>query len=429
MARMIKCPRCQSQIDVTNVVGGSTVPCGDCGVMLRVPTGQTGMRPAVPAPAPEPVAAAAAGSRLRERQTPIFRKMAGSRSPAERKGPSRAAGERPMARRGKGSSPAIGIVCAVLCIGLIGLLVFAMTSKRGQMSAKERETAEKLEQRRKDAAEKNEANRRIEKELQAEEDRKAAEAAARGEKPKPGQLARKSTGEYDIPPAFESGAQKVAEKHSKGTFQDVQVDPNLKKEYEGLASAGRVDDIVKEDSKWMACIISSLLSDDEKICRATFRALAGICDKHKISSKEERFENPVKLEFFNSAYIRGGDYLFWSEWWGKDQNKAAVRQWGTGVEVSGEDPRSVKWDDLVKDLRAGGYDDPDHPGGRAVARIKLMGKDAYPHLVKYIDHEDIMIGKAIVAVLNDLTKQQRPIPTEATKAQLKAEWESWVKKN
>jgi hypothetical protein len=428
MARMIKCPRCQSQIDVTNVAGGSTVPCADCGVMLRVPTGQTGVRPRVPTPAPQPAAdAPAGGPKLRDRQTPLFRKMSGVRSPADKKAPSRAAGERPVARR-KSSGPVIAIVAAVLAIGLIGLLVVAMVTKQKQQDESVRSREEKAEANRKKLSEQISANKKQEAEWAAEEAARAAEAAKRGEKPKPGQLGKKASGEYDIPATFEPGGRKLAEKHVKGTIQEIKIDSALKKEYETLASAGRVDDIVKDDSKWMACVIDALISDDEKTCRASFQALSSICVKHKISSKEDRFDNPVKLDFVNSSYYRGGDYNFWSDWWNKAQNQTAVRQWATGAETVGEIPQLVKWDELVKDLRAGGYDDPDHPGGRAVARIKLMGKEAYPYLIKYIDHEDIMIGKAIVTVLNQITSSQRPAPTEANKAQMKAEWEAWLKK-
>lgn len=426
MARMIKCPRCQSQIDVTNMAGGSTVPCADCGVMLRVPTGQTGIRPAVPAAAPPP-APAAAGTRssLRERQTPLFRRMAAARSPAEKKAPPRAAGERLPARR-KSSGPAVAIVTIITIVVLIGVLAFGLVSRNQRLEAEARAKAEKREDEKRKALEQAAANRRLEKQWEEEAARQAAEAARKGEKPQPGQITRKTSGEYDIPASFEPGARKVAERQVK-ELVTLPLEANLKKEYESLAAAGHVDDIVKDDAKWMGYIIDALLSDDEKIARTTYQALHRICDARKISSKEDRMENPIKLENFNSSYVRGGEYVFWTEWWAK--NRENIKTWATGPQIVGENPDFVKWDDLVKDLRSGGYDDPNHPGGRAVQRIKLMGKPAWPHLIKYIDHEDIMIGRAVVTVLNELTAQNRPLPNETTKAHLKSEWESWLKKN
>lgn len=95
-----------------------------------------------------------------------------------------------------------------------------------------------------------------------------------------------------------------------------------------------------------------------------------------------------------------------------------------------EEPSKARWDDLMTTLRAGGaFDDLSRPEGVAYKRVKDMGKAAYPHLAKYIDHEDPLLGRAAVAVLNELTGQKKPLPTEATKAKSKAEWEEWIKAN
>jgi hypothetical protein len=50
MGNAVKCPRCQSLVDVTSFAPGSSVRCSDCGGMMRVPTGRTGVNPAVKAP-------------------------------------------------------------------------------------------------------------------------------------------------------------------------------------------------------------------------------------------------------------------------------------------------------------------------------------------------------------------------------------------
>jgi len=90
--------------------------------------------------------------------------------------------------------------------------------------------------------------------------------------------------------------------------------------------------------------------------------------------------------------------------------------------------RGSDWDQIMKNLRAGGgFDDMTRPEGATFARVKSMGKDAYPQLVRYIDNEDIMLGKAAVAVLNELTGQKKPAPREDTKAKVKEEWEAWIK--
>jgi len=71
MAKILKCPRCQSSMDVTSVSPGSTVRCPDCGQTAKVPSGATSLAvktvsapiPAEPAPAP----ARERGTRVRER--------------------------------------------------------------------------------------------------------------------------------------------------------------------------------------------------------------------------------------------------------------------------------------------------------------------------------------------------------------------------
>ncbi len=71
MAKILKCPRCQSSMDVTSVSAGSTVRCPDCGQTAKVPTGATSLAvktvsaPIAATPAPAP--ARERGTRIRER--------------------------------------------------------------------------------------------------------------------------------------------------------------------------------------------------------------------------------------------------------------------------------------------------------------------------------------------------------------------------
>jgi len=72
MAKILKCPRCQSSMDVTSVSPGSTVRCPDCGQMARVPTGATSLAvktvsAPIPAAAPVPAPPRESGTRMRQR--------------------------------------------------------------------------------------------------------------------------------------------------------------------------------------------------------------------------------------------------------------------------------------------------------------------------------------------------------------------------
>jgi hypothetical protein len=386
----------------------------------------------VPTPAPQPAVQAAGGrggsTKVRERQTDLFRKMSGVRAPGDRR-PPRGGSDRGGARGKGGSGPLIAIGAAVGAVGLIVILVVAMGTKQTRL---EKEAIEK-ENRKKAVAEQNKKNAEEDRRLalKEEEDAKAA-ADAKKAGTKKASLVKKE-GKYEAPAQFEPGARKVAEK-MVAQFTTIELDANLKKEYEQLAAGGRVADIVKDDSKWIPYVIDGMLSDDEKVARASFQSLHDVCEKRKISSSEEGFRNPVKLEYVNSNYARAGEYNYWSgEWWAKGNNKDAVRSWAAGPAVAQraiEDPARVNWDDLMKDLRAGGgYDDPKRPEGLAFSRVQGMGRGAYAYIVKYIDHEDPLMGRAAVAVLNVLTNRSSPLPTDANKAQIKNEWESWIQKN
>jgi len=186
---------------------------------------------------------------------------------------------------------------------------------------------------------------------------------------------------------------------------------------------------VKDDSKYVPCIIDGLLSDDEKVARSAYQALHNICAKRNISSKEDRFQNPIKFENFNSVYVRGGEYNCWSEWWSKAQNHTAVRLWAEAPHAGSREADGADWDDMMSCLRPGsGFHDPGRAEGIVFQKIRRMGTAAYPYLVHYIDHEDLAVGKAAVLVLNALTGQQRPLLNASNRTQLKAEWESWLKK-
>ena len=51
MAKILKCPRCQEKIDVSDLSGGSTVKCDACGTMVRLASGGTQkLPPAAPPP-------------------------------------------------------------------------------------------------------------------------------------------------------------------------------------------------------------------------------------------------------------------------------------------------------------------------------------------------------------------------------------------
>ena len=99
MAKILKCPRCQEKIDVTDLSGGSTVRCEACNTMVRVAGGTQQIPKAAP-PAPAAPAARERGTtKVRKpgdknstkvranpgagRQTELFRNMNNARAPGD----------------------------------------------------------------------------------------------------------------------------------------------------------------------------------------------------------------------------------------------------------------------------------------------------------------------------------------------------------
>ncbi|HEX7899197.1 MAG TPA: hypothetical protein VF950_15635 [Planctomycetota bacterium] len=425
MARLIKCPRCQSQIDVTSVSGGTTVRCSDCGAMVRVPTGSTGVRPAVPAQAP----AAAPATRTGGKSTSLFKKMAGTRAPGGSRPPSRSSNEaverRPMPARGRGSSPAmIGLMVAGGLFVLVILLIFLNQSKQAQFASNKEAQKAKNEQIKKDNERKlAEFRKQAEEDEAAEKAEKAAEKA--GKKPA---LQKDGKGGYTAPATFEPGAARQA----KGGAS-VTADPTLLKEFESLASSGKIDEIVREPGKWFPAMLVAMLSDNEPVARGAFQAIHDMCKAKNITTDSGK--NPVRLDLFTSSQWRGGEHMHWSDWWEKPQNKLAMGVKDAKLEEEirtkggSGDPSKADWDKLMRDLRAGGaFDAPDRPEGKAFSQVKGFGAAAYPYLTKYIDNEDILLAKAAVKVLNILTGREGQMPNDANKSTVKAEWEAWIAK-
>jgi hypothetical protein len=442
MARLIKCPRCQSQMDVTSAQGGATVRCTDCGANVRIPTGSTGVYPKAQAPV---AAAAPAAAGRREstkvravgggRQTDLFRKMSGARTPGGTKAPSRAGmdaeermsgGGRPVRRSG-GNQTMIGVACGVGILLLIGALAFGMMAKSESLKSDKENKAEMARRERARIDKQNAENRKLEAEWQAQADAEAKAAKDAEKSGKKSSLTKNAAGGYTAPATFEPGAKKNAK------VDPPPVDAGLLREFDSMMASGRLGDAVNDPGKWMPCVLHGMLSDDEKVARGSFQVMNDLCVKFKVTTDSGK--SPVDMSLTNSAYARGNNATGWIEWWEKPQNraafgvKAAVEELKTMGGGAGENPSKANWDDLMKDLRAGGaFDAMDRPEGKAFARVKAMGPGAYEYLAKYVDNEDPLLGRAAVTVLNTLTGRSAPMPTEGNRAAQRSEWEAYAKK-
>lgn len=264
MGKQLRCPRCQSLIDITNLSPGTTVRCPDCGGMARIPTGQTGIRPRVPTPAPQPA--------VTVEPAPAPREATRVRARRER-----------TAVRGRGGHGVLiaGISVAAV-VAVVVLMVFAMKSP--------------------------------------------AEPAPVKKKGRP------------VPEAVEPSP---------------------------------------------AAPASALTAP------AAAPSPAPVAETPAPASPAE---GPR-----------------------------------TGQE---EDAKRADWDSIMTYLRSGGaFDDPERAEGIMFARVKKMGKAAYPYILKYIDHEELTMARAAVSVLDALTGRKSPFLTAANRAQIKKDWEEWIRAN
>ncbi|HUR38152.1 MAG TPA: hypothetical protein VM222_01610 [Planctomycetota bacterium] len=423
MAKILKCPRCQEKIDVTDLSGGSTVRCEACGTMVRV-AGSTQPIPKAPPPAPaarergttrvrkpgdknSTKVRAAGGGAAPGRQTDLFRKMSNARQPGE--------GGRPRGGGGKevgGKNTGMIIAIAAAAIVVIGGVAFAVLSggKDGNKSG--------------------------------------TSASSGGEKESPKKGKKKDEAKSaprPAPPApptdtgvFKPGAMALVDKTTTPMMPSINPDANA--QYQLLAGAGKASEIAGADYRWVTYVIHGMLSDNEAVAKTSMDAMHQIIVKRKLDASQSSLEKQSALFGFNMPEARSSEYTYWAQWYFTASARNAVASWkeSAGTDAAGPgnagilggNPATENWEETLGKLKSGGFANQTTPEYYEFQKVKGMGKSAYPYLVKYIDHENIELGKTAVLILNELTGRGGNIRVnDGNKAQLKAEWDEWIKKN
>jgi hypothetical protein len=425
MAKILKCPRCQEKIDVTDLSGGSTVRCEACGTMVRIAGGTQQIPKAAPpaAPAPAPAAQKRGTTKIRKageknttkvrtnpgagRQTELFRKMNNARSPGE--------GGRPRGGKDKevsgGMSPGVMIGIAAAVVVLIGGAAYAVLGKKDSGSGKSSSSSS----REKDSA----------KEKKKKDD---ARNTARSSTPPP----PTDTG------TFKPGAMALVDKSTTPMMPSINPDANA--QYELLAGAGKSSDIVSADYRWITYVIHGMLSDNEAVAKTSMEAMHLIIGKRKLDASQSSLEKQSALFGFNMPEARSSEYTYWAQWYFTASARNAVASWkeaagpdasgSGGAGIVGGNPATEPWEETLGKLRSGGFVNATTPEYYEFQKIKGMGKAAYPYLVKFIDHENVDLGKTAVLILNELTGRGASTRVnDGNKAQIKADWDEWIKKN
>ena len=422
MAKILKCPRCQERIDVTDLSGGSTVKCEACGTMVRLPSGATNRVPQAAPPPPPPPPAPARRERgttkvhkkdrgtsrvgaAPGRQTDLFRKMSNVKGPGE--------GGRPRgggsAEKPQGNNMGMIIAIAAGAIVVLGGVAFAVLSKKDKDGGK----------------------------VSTTEPASPKKPTKKKDEPK------RSVAPTPLPPSdngtFKPGARALA-----GVGKDVpdmRCSPDAKQTYEGMVSGGKVSEVVAQDYTWITYIIDGLLSDTEAVAKGSMEAMHQIIKKRSLDAKMSDLAKQPIIGGFNMPEMRSGEYTYWAQWWFTKSARDAVAGWseGSGGATAGGDPSAPKvapgnastepWEQTLRNCRSGGFHNSSNPEYYEFMKIKGMGKAAYPHLIRFIDHEDTSLGTTAVLILKELSgrSEQPGRVTEANKTKIKEDWEGWLK--
>lgn len=425
MAKILKCPRCQEKIDVSDLSGGSTVKCEACGTMVRLASGNTGKVPQAAPPPPPPPAPARkerGTTKMRKnekgtsrtgapgpgRQTDLFRKMSSARSPGE--------GGRPRGGGGGGkaegqSNTGMIIAIAAAAIVVIGGLAFAVLSKKESPSSK---------------SSSGEGRGR---------DRETASAKKKKEEPKSHQFSPPPPSDTGV---FKPGARGMIDKATTPPMPNL--NPDGRAAYEAMVSA-KPGDVAAEDYKWITYIIDGMLSDAEAVAKGSMEAMHEVIVKRKLDARMSDLAKNPNIGGFNMPEMRSGEYTYWAQWYFTLSARQMVASWAeaAGGSTGGGDPAAPRvapgnaateqWEETLRKCRSGGFSNSSNPEYYEFQRIKSMGKSAYPHLVRFIDNEDTSLGTTAVLILKELSgRSDAPgRVTEANKTKIKEDWEGWLK--
>jgi len=338
------------------------------------------------------------------RQTDLFKKMSGARAPGE--------GGRPRGggsgEKVQGSNTGMIIAIAAAAVVVIGGIAFAVMSGK-------------------------------------KDDGKAptTEGTASAKKPPKKKEEPKKVAPAPLPPS-DTGVFKPGARAMAGVGKDVpdmRCSPDAKQTYEGMVTGGKVSEVVAQDFTWVTYIIDGLLSDNEAVAKGSMEAMHQIITKRKLDARMSDLATKSVIGGFNMPEMRSGEYTYWAQWWFTKSARDAVAGWaeGAGGATAGGDPAAPRvapgnastepWEQTLRNCRSGGFHNSANPEFYEFQKIKSMGKAAYPHLIRFIDHEDTSLGTTAVLLLKELSgrSEQPSRVTEANKAKIKEDWEGWLK--
>jgi hypothetical protein len=108
---------------------------------------------------------------------------------------------------------------------------------------------------------------------------------------------------------------------------ELKIPPERKREYEALAKAGKIDEIVKQDAYWLTCAFDGILSDRKVVAAASLRVIHGIIQKRAIPNVASDLASEPNLAAYRPAELRVEEYIYWAQWWFTVSARNMVAGW------------------------------------------------------------------------------------------------------
>jgi hypothetical protein len=216
---------------------------------------------------------------------------------------------------------------------------------------------------------------------------------------------------------FEPGARGLA--RVGVDVPELRPDPERMREYESLAEAGKLSELLEKDHFWIPYAIHGLLSDRRLVAKGSVQLIHEIVKKRAISDVSGDIVSTGNFRDYRSAGSRAAQYAIWAQWWFRASSRRTVAEWEMGPSAAAEN-----WMDILNTMRGGRFEDTSTVEHHILQRVKAMGSSAYPCLIRYVDYEDAAISQSTLNVLKTLTgREAKP----GSRAEVKADWEAWLK--
>ena len=384
MSTLIRCPRCKSENDASSARPGSVIKCVHCRGDMRIP---------------EAAKTPASAGKVGGRQSTLFRRMTNATVPGQRGrtapmpggyGEGRGASDRPRDMSGIYTGGAIAaLIAVVIAIGLV---------MKGKSS--EEPVAK--------GGGKNKSTSRAP--IQAPPPLPPA--------PPPEPVKPPNERKKGPPLTWEPDAAS----YTLESVRPLPTDPTAEKDALHFIRTKNSKLIIRTPFRYLPFVINSMISEDRELAHGAFVVLNDFFEDRK--DYDSNGKPILDLAWVNDANYRSYMYSFANtKWWPERASKLPDAP-GNQAVVDRQD-----WVALVRELKGGAYHDLDTPQGVAFQKVKNLGRAAWIKLAELIDHEDLTIGQTAAQVLNELTGEKKPRPTEQNRAEVKNAWVAWIQKN